>query len=185
MPVPVPNYFRPEVKITCDASKSGWGTHMTWPNGSKSFFQGTWDDLWCSEHINLKELKAVILALSLAGDSLKQHMVSVFSDNKATVFWLNRGSSSRSEKARDILLHFANLKFSLGFDLKAFYIRGQNNLLADSLSRSLIFDSELEFKASAFVNLCKLLNFKPQVLLCSARSFSCGCQCFESFMGWL
>ena len=85
VPVPIPNLLRSEVKISCDASQEGWGVYITWPDDSHSSLQGLWDDSWISEHINIKELRAALLAVLSNTGKLENHLITFYSDNKATV----------------------------------------------------------------------------------------------------
>ena len=151
------------IKVNCDASQSGWGIYITWPDGSHSHAQGLWDSTWCMAHINIKELKAALFALQYNTERIKNHLISFYSDNKATVIWINKGTSTRSLKAREILSLFHDLRFNLNLDFKAYYLKGSDNVIADALSRSSLFDAELSFKQEAFSNLCETLNFRPEI----------------------
>ena len=100
-----------------------------------------------------KELRTALFALQFNPEKLADHPVILYSD-KASVLWINKGTSARSKKAREILLTFQELKYSLNLDFTAFYIKGSDNAIADSLSRSSLINSELKLKQVAFINLC-------------------------------
>ena len=174
IPVPIPNLVRNEVKIHCDASQVGWGAFISWPDGSHSSLQGSWDECWSSEHINLKELTAALFALQYHSDKMENHLIIFFSDNKAAVTWISKGSSTRSAKAREILRSFEEYKYKHNLDFKAFYIKGKDNVLADSLSRSLDSFSELELKTDSFTKLCNLTLCSPDVdLFANYKNHKC------------
>ena len=105
-PNPIPNLIRSPIKVSCDTSQQGWGAYISWSDDTLSSIQGHWDSTWASEYINITELQAALFALLHNLEKLANHPVTFYSDNKATVQWINKGTSVRSKKAREILLTF-------------------------------------------------------------------------------
>ena len=168
--IPIPNFCKPEITVYSDASQQGWGAQILWPHKDPTFAQGLWEDVVWQEHINVKELRAVWLTLSAAPQDFKDHVVKVHSDNKSTVAWLNKGTSTRSELARSILLKITEFKISQQCQIKAVYIKGSQNLTADALSRSSSLVAELSLKESSFAKLCSVANIFPEIDLFASSS---------------
>ena len=161
--VPIPNFVRPAISIHSDASLQGWGAQITWSDGNSSYSQGSWSADCTQAHINIKELSAVWLTISSAPYAFQGHLINVFSDNKATVTWLNKESSVRSEAARSLLRDFTHLKLSYDILIKAWYVKGCKNLTADALSRSALSLSELVLNPTTFAHICSLAKISPEV----------------------
>ena len=169
-PIPIPNFCNREIILHADASQQGWGAQFQLPDNSSSSFQGLWSDEFQEAHINVKELRAVWLALSASPSLCLNSVIKVFSDNKTTVAWLNKGTSIRSELARDILFKLTEFKLTWNCQINASHIKGSANLVADSLSRSLDLCSELSLNENAFKLICKMFNFVPEVDLFASHA---------------
>ena len=97
-------------------------------------------------------------------DKLSEHLFTVYSDNKATVTWVNKGPIACSAKQRDALI-FIYLRFLFVQVLNAYNIKGRVNVLADALARSVDFNPELELKPNTFSKLFQTANFLPDIVL--------------------
>ena len=162
-PIKIPDFKMPKIVISSDASSSGWGARVTWTSGNCSSYSGNWSECMLDEHINIKELRAAVEVIYAIPSAFANSCIRVFSDNKSTVTWLNKGTSTRSEGARELLKVLTNLAYIYNFQVSAFYIKGSSNLLADSLSRSYDYHPELTLKQETFDALCDLLDFIPDV----------------------
>jgi ribonuclease HI len=115
-----------------DASPSGWGAVASL-HQEKLFAQGQWRNTWSS---NKRELVAVQKAIryfsKLPQTKDVQHWL-LHCDNKTTVYNINRRASAASlvPPMRNLLNELARMNRTL----KAIYIKGTNNVEADSLSR--------------------------------------------------
>ena len=170
LPIPIPNNKLPIITVTSDASSQGWGAQVTWASGKCTSFSGKWNSEQLQEHINLKELRAVFNVINDNLERFANSVIRVFSDNKSTVTWLNKGTSTRSEGARHILSILTAMSYDFTIKISAKYVKGSQNLLADSLSRSLEYHPELTLKQETFDRLCSLLDFKPDVDICANTS---------------
>ena len=167
LPIDIPNQNLPIILVSSDASSQGWGAKVTWPTGEVTSFAGTWSKEVVLEHINIKELRSVFNVVKENLDNFANSVIRVFSDNKSTVTWINKGTSARSEGARKILTILTDMSYRLAFSMSAVYIKGSNNLAADSLSRSLDFHPEIALKQETFDRLCNELDFIPDLDVCA------------------
>lgn len=116
--------------VTTDASPTGWGA--VWQHRTA---QGLWSVQERDLHINVLELRAVHLALRHFLPYLKKKHVLIRSDNTTAVFHINHQGGVRSAellKASQDLLMWAASRLS---SLRAMYLPGERNQLADFLSR--------------------------------------------------
>jgi hypothetical protein len=101
------------------------------------WFYCNWDLDWPQAkdfHINEKEALAVVTAAHLWGHMWRDHRVIIFSDNKATVACINKGTSKNKilmDSLRYLFWHSA----THNYHLKAVFIPGKNNIKADVISR--------------------------------------------------
>lgn len=85
-------------------------------------------------HINHKETAAIVMAARRWGPLWRNKTVNVFSDNTCSVHVVNKGSS-KNKFIMGFLRELFWLSAIYNFDLKAHYIPGEFNILADSISR--------------------------------------------------
>ena len=122
---PVPYQYR----ICTDASLEGWGAHM---DQNKVF--GSWSQQEVSLHINVLELRAVRLAL-LHFNLPNQSVILVSSDNSTVVAYINKQGGTRSQTLMEETYLLFNLLQSREWSLRASYLPGAKNVIADALSR--------------------------------------------------
>jgi hypothetical protein len=122
----------PDVIVHTDACDVGAGGYC-----EGDYFYCNWSvDLPAVQdsHINFKELAAVVLAAQRWGPLWANKHVVVLSDNSTTVTCINRGSS-RSVLLMKYLRHIFWLSAVFNFRLKAVPVVGDDNVLADRISR--------------------------------------------------
>ena len=134
---------KPSALVTTDASNDGWGA--TW--GSKST-SGLWSFQERSLHINALELLAVRRAILTWANDLKGHNVTVLSDNSTTVSYLNRHGGTRSFNLCLQTWEFLHICQSLNISIKATHLPGEQNVMADALSRGLFNQNEWSLSQS-------------------------------------
>ena len=129
---------------------------------------GVWSVAWGRRHVNVRELRVVLLALRRE-PSLRAGCVHVYSDNVATVHCLNHQGSSRSSS----LLHQSGRIFRLaesrGLHIRAFHLAGVNNGWADALSRRSTDSLEWALRQSVFDGLTRRFGL-PDVDLFASTS---------------
>ena len=120
----------PDLHLYSDASSSGWGAHLLDQNVS-----GVWSDQERLLHINLLEMKALFLGLQAFQEEVSGHHVTAMCDNSTVVAYVNKQGGTVSRAL--CLLTSRLLRWTESFDvhLDARYLPGENNVLADVLSR--------------------------------------------------
>ena len=83
--------FQPQAVMFTDASKTGWGAHM-----DSLTVSGSWPQQCQDYSINWLEMEAIRLALRRWLPLLQNKDVLVRSDNRTTVFYLNKQGGTRS-----------------------------------------------------------------------------------------
>ena len=120
----------PEMLLFTDASKEGWGAHLQELTAS-----GMWSPREKELHINLLEMKAVLMACHAFQERLMHHSVGLMSDNTTVVAYVNKQggtiSSSLYLLTRQVLMWAESQKVTI----IARYIPGSKNVVADQLSR--------------------------------------------------
>ncbi len=115
--------------VTTDASLQGWGA--VWRHQKVS---GMWHSML--QHINILEMKAVWLALQHFQHQLKDKHVLIRTDNTTMVFYINHQGGTRSRSLLNLaqrLWKWADVHL---LSLRAMYLPGHYNQIADSLSRA-------------------------------------------------
>ncbi|XP_074505795.1 uncharacterized protein LOC141775954 [Sebastes fasciatus] len=120
---------RREVVVT-DASPSGWGA--VWQHRA---IRGLWTAQEAAEHINVLELRAIYLALRKFLPHLRGRHVIVRSDNKSAVYHVNRQGGTRSPRLLQVARRLLVWAFPCFSSLRAMYLPGPQNVVADFLSR--------------------------------------------------
>lgn len=97
-----------------------------------------WPDLWCQsnyhKNILLLELFPVLVAIDIWGEYLRNKIIIIHSDNRGVIFCVNC-LSSKPFPVITILLQILLKCLEFNIWLKASFIPGIDNNLADSLSR--------------------------------------------------
>lgn len=129
---------QPDVVITTDASKEGWGAVL----GSTST-GGRWSPDECIQHINVLELEAVYFGLkSLCSEMTNTH-IRVMSDNTTTVCYINNMGGSKSRPCNTIARKIWDFVISKNNTISAAHLPGKQNQLADKESR--VFSDRTEW----------------------------------------
>ena len=123
----------PSLTLFTDASLLGWGAYLEGQTVS-----GMWSSTLQKDHINLLEMRAVLLALSHFKLCLESLSIVLATDNTTVVAYLkNQGGThcySLYQLAKEVLILCSQSQIRLVVR----HIPGHLNVLADSLSRSLV-----------------------------------------------
>ena len=134
--------------IWTDASDQGWGA-LSSTGASR---QGVWDAPDQRLHINLKETRAIRLAIEQDLVPPGLH-VQVFMDNKTAHFAIARRGSSRSPPLqREIHALFRTLSLR-DMTLTSRFLEGASNVAADQLSRTEPVPTEWELDPRDFARI--------------------------------
>ena len=125
----------------------------------------------CKLHINVLELKAVLLALKtfVPQLSFQQRIIQVASDNTTVCAYINKQGSTRSWDMFALTWHQFSFCQKNKVVLSARHVPGVMNLVADQLSRSQqILHTEWSLNPQIFRWLSQI-DFQPQVDLFATR----------------
>lgn len=123
-------WSRPDEVFSSDACLQGFGAIS-----SNQFFHGNFPPSVVSgAHINGLELFAIVLAVKVWGYQFHGKKIMIFCDNEASVQVINSGSSKDSFM-QNCLRELCYVAAIHEFQIRARHIEGDNNRLADCLSR--------------------------------------------------
>jgi len=121
---------RPLRSLVTDASLSGWGAVC----GQESTL-GLWSAEESRLHINVLELEAIYRAVLHWGETLRGHQVTVMTDNSTAKAYINRQGGTRSWELFVLTRSLLERCESLQISLRAVFLPGKENVIADALSR--------------------------------------------------
>ena len=153
-----------EVEIFTDASHEGWGAHC-----GQSLTRGSWPPSHEGWHINILEMKAVLLALQKFLPLVENKRVLISSDNTSVVSYINKQGGTRSWDLCALLWRLASFSSKHGIQLTSRHIPGRLNAIADKLSRrNQIVKTEWSLDQQVFSEICKQWGY-PQLDLLATR----------------
>jgi hypothetical protein len=128
----------PDMVLTTDASKSGWGAWLSTPSDPETPLATTFG-FWSrnernNQSSNWKEQTATLRAIESFSSQLRNKAVLTRSDNLTNVANICRGGG-RSVRATEVARELWQTCESMQISLRAEYHPGLLNTLADSLSR--------------------------------------------------
>ena len=130
---PIRSTFTPvkhALQLFTDASNEGWGAHL-----GDYMAKGLWSRSESTLHINLLELKAVLLALKQFEQWCCNQIVLVCTDNTTVVSYINKEGGMKSGSLCALLWRLLLLCNHRQIILRARHIPGHLNVIADKLSR--------------------------------------------------
>ena len=127
----------PDLCITSDASKAGWGA---WCQGSTA--NGRWSPLEAKQHINVLELKAAFLATKAFLKDRSNMTVCLRMDNTTAVAHVNNKGGTRSPRLVSLTLELWQWCLQRAILVTAQHLPGKLNELADRESREFYDSSE-------------------------------------------
>ena len=119
----------PRMSMSSDASNLGWGAFL-----HPYHVSGVWSQE-ARLHINLLELLAVFLALQSFEDLIFGQSILIRSDNSMVVSYINHQGGTHSPSLCNLTLVLWDWCRERGIHLSASHVPGEDNLLADFLSR--------------------------------------------------
>ena len=128
---------QPTVTVTTDASHQGWGGHCM---GRTAF--GDWPRTSPLPHINILEFRAVLLSLQSFLPCLRRQAVLIRTDNITVAAYINKQGGTHSTRLNALAAQLWTWCRQEGITPVASYIPGQENLIADFLSRGRVLPSE-------------------------------------------
>ncbi|XP_021355212.1 uncharacterized protein LOC110451492 [Mizuhopecten yessoensis] len=122
----------PTMTLYTDASKTGWGAYL---NGQAR--SGSWTGDHLSEHINVLEMRAVLLAIQDLRSYLQDQVICVATDNSTVVAYLQKQGGTRSHVLCALAIRILLLCQEWCLTIQVKHLPGRLNVLADTLSRRL------------------------------------------------
>lgn len=137
--------WRPSITRTMstDASNIGWGAVL---NGERA--GGQWDT---EEHINAREMRAMLLGLQTFGARVQHQRILILSDSRTAVQYVNSGGG-RVEKLTRIAREIWEWAVWNGAEVRAEWIPGEDNGEADEESR-VVEEGDWRVRRDVFVAL--------------------------------
>ena len=141
---------KPDIHIFTYASTLGWGASF-----NSATISGQWSKTLSTVHINVLEMRAILLALQHWSASCQGRTVLICCDNLSCVYYINKQGGTRSPFMMCETSAVLALAESLCLTLSAVHVRGELNVLADMLSRRhAILRNEWRLATHTFQWLC-------------------------------
>ena len=148
-------------------TSDGWGA--TLPPHRVS---GTWSREESLVHINSLELTAVFLALKSLEVLVSGQSLLIRSDNTTVVSYINFQGGTHSCSLCLLAIELWEWCIQRGIHLSAAHIPGEDNLVADFLSRGKFLPSEWTLNPLIFQKICQVLVPRPDIdLFASTLNF--------------
>lgn len=154
----------PQVTMTTDASKTGWGcTCQGTPTG------GSWTADEAENHINYLETKAVLLGLRSFSDIISGKSITVLIDNTTAVACLNQMGTCHSNTINRLVIDIWEWCITHNIWLTASHIPGINNTAADAESRKTRRETEWSLNPIVFQKAIAEISVQPDIDLFASR----------------
>ena len=141
----------PTMTLYTDASMTGWGAYLDGHVRS-----GEWTREQVSEHINVLEMRAVLLALQSLRELLRSQVVCLATDNSTVVAYLEKQGGTRSHVLCALAIKVLLLCREIDLTMQVKHLPGSLNILADTLSRRRQpVLTEWQLKPSVFRAVCQ------------------------------
>ena len=152
------------LQLFTDASNEGWGAHL-----GDFTARGLWATQESALHINLLELKAVLLALKQFERLCWNQTILVCSDNTTVVSYINKEGGMKSGSLCALLWRLLMWCNQRQIVLRARHIPGHLNVIADKLSRhGQVIQTEWSLLQEVFDQICRRWH-KPEVDLFATK----------------
>ena len=169
----------PVATVQTDASRHYWGAALENRQGLDQI-SGRWSPRELSLHINNKELLAILNAIQHFLPQIKNHHITIFSDNRTAVSVLQKQGCHRNTFRHSRVSEILQILDLSQSSIEVHHIPGRQNILADLLSRQEhIIPSDLQISSILFGKICKEFGLKPQINL-FATYYSKKCTSFTS-----
>lgn len=147
----------PQVVLTTDASLTAWGGHL---DGYK--VQGLWSTSQQNLHINRLEMLAVLNACRTFLSRIQGKVVLLRTDNVSVVQYVNNLGGTKSAALCALVTKLLDWCQQHNIQMLAEHLPGVSNVLADSLSRRIMAQTEWSLKQSVANQLFHRLG-EPQI----------------------
>ena len=152
-----------DVEVITDASMEGWGAHR-----GEALAGGRWLPGEAESHINVLELKAILLGLKSLVKEEGEH-ISILTDNTTALAYVKNMGGLRSEECNAVAKEIWDWAEQSENWLSIAHIPGVDNCVADYLSRHFSDRIEWSINMKIFKKICKVFG-QPTVDLFASRT---------------
>ena len=138
----------PSMTVTTDASLLGWGAVC-----EGRMVSGDWSHLPYLPHINQLEFRAVMLACRHFRPLLTRQAILIQTDNITVAAYINKQGGTHSPSLNSLAAQFWNWCHAHAIVPTASYLPGQENVIADFLSRGRTLPSEWTLHPRVFAQV--------------------------------
>ena len=157
------SHGNPTKVITTDSSKTGWGAFM-----DEDSTQGLWTEEEQKLHINVLELKAVLLGIQSLCKRCSNEHLQVQMDNTTGITYINNMGGTKSALCNSITKEIILWCKERDIWVTACFIAGKDNVKADALSREFNLNLEWSLNDDIFDYLCTVYG-QPDIDLFASR----------------
>ena len=154
----------PTIVISTDSSKFQWGAKR-----DDIGTGGHWNVLECEEHINILEIKAILLGIKALCPNVEKTHIRVNSDNATAVAYVNKKGGCVSRKCNELAKLIWEWCLNKQCYISVNFTPGHFNIEADYLSRNQSYNLEWSLSLIIYQNLIRILKIKPTIDLFASR----------------
>ncbi|OXU18777.1 hypothetical protein TSAR_005754 [Trichomalopsis sarcophagae] len=163
-----------DLEIYSDASLTGWGVYC---NGQKA--NGHWKESELSNYINYLELLASYFGLKILAKNHRNAAILLHIDNTTAISYINRMGGVQYENLSKLAKTIWQWCEKREIWIHASYIASKDNVEADTESRKLQENTEIEISNTLFQKIISEFG-KPEIDLFASRS---NAKC-EKYVSW-
>mgnify|MGYP001067850866 CR=1 FL=1 len=160
----------PQVVVYTDSSKVGWGAY--WVEGNLEYGE-VWPLDTQELHINILELKAVLMALKFLISHVRDRLVHLFIDNTTAIACIRKGGSNSSLSCNEVTESIYRWAWKKGITFKLSYCPTKLNVEADRASRAFISSGEWTLSPDTLALLFKTFTKPALDLFAAANNHVC------------
>ena len=157
--------FCPDLTVTTDASKKGWGG-WTYDNRESC---GPWSPDETLLHSNILELQTILFLFQCFFKRTYNCSIAIKTDNSTAVAYINHQGGTACNTLCDLSLDLWRFCKKRDIMIKAFHLKGNKNLRADFLSRHSPSDHSYFLLQEFFDEIQRLLPFKLVIDMFASR----------------
>ena len=141
-----------EKELYTDASTHGWGY---FDKSTEERYGEEWDETTSTCHINVLELKAVLLPLAHLGQTLHHKHILLFVDNTTAMRCIIKGGSTKSRPCNEVTEQIHQLCTKRGITLSVNYCPSAENTDVDEASRAFTSSGEWSLAVVTLDLICR------------------------------
>ena len=156
------NWGTPDGVLYTDASLEGWGAHR-----GETTTGGRWSDQEGQDHINVLELRAILLAIKSLSFPQDTH-IKIMTDNTVALAYVKHMGGVKSKECNQVAKDIWDWCEQRELWLTIAHVPGVDNEIADYHSRNFSDDTEWSLNDKIFKKICTVFG-KPEIDLFASR----------------